>query len=341
MRVLMLSRDGAGLHSASETAKRWKLLRDQGVELDVVVVQRAGGHWEEDKLRVFGKGGGYLSRFFKGYAQAAALVERADVISAQDPFELGCIAFMLAKKFHKKFEIQDHGGFYDGEPNDEPLWFVRGRLARFLAKRANIVRTVSPKSFLKLNEAGNVRVYHLPIAVNDRFFRANYHPEPGNIVTVSRLIPVKCVESLLRVFAEAHNMRTTLTLTIVGDGPDKDDLVKLADALHISDAVDFVGQRDPLPYLEKAVLFIMVSKHEGWGVAAVEAAAVGVPVLMSDTGCAQWLVEKGAAELFTDGAGRARQMISVLDAVRKETIDASEISSDNSVKRQVSEWLTA
>ena len=99
------------------------------------------------------------------------LASSTDFISAQDPFELGFLAYLLAKKYRKPFEVQDHGGFYDGEKNGEPLWFLRKYLALFLAKRAQAIRTVSPKSLKVLTSGFSTHAYFLPIAVEERRLR--------------------------------------------------------------------------------------------------------------------------------------------------------------------------
>ncbi len=336
----MISRDGAGLDSASETSKRWKLLRDQGIELDVVVIQRIKGHWEDGKLRVFGAGGGYLSRFIKGYKEAITFVENADMISAQDPFELGLIAFLLSRKFHIKFEIQDHGGFFDGETNNEPLWFLRKFIAYFFMRRANGVRTVSPKSLERLKIMRSGFTYFLPIAVQNDFFEAEYKPEPNMIVTVSRLVEVKRVDFFIRAFHEALKINALLKLIIVGDGHLREALESLTRELQISDVVTFVGHANPKPFLEKASLFVLTSKHEGWGVAAVEAAVIGVPVLMSDTGCARWLEERTDASVIprdADEDALARQLARMVEE-RHESKMISGIRMQETIEKQARVW---
>jgi len=339
MKILLLSRDASGLDPASATSTRWKLLRDQGVHLAIVVMQRSSGRWEDKGLFVIGGGGGFFSRMWRAYVLAKASVREADLISAQDPFELGFLAFCLAKKYKKKLEIQDHGGFFDGEKNDEPLWFLRKYLARFLVKRANIVRTVSPKSYAVLQEQG-VHVYHQPIAVQDRFLSATYQPAQNHIVAVSRLIPVKRIAFLLQMFRIAKQSCHELRLTIVGDGPEKASLISLTQSLGIHDAVAFVGQTDPLPYLEQASLFVMTSLHEGWGVAAVEAASVGVPVLMTDTGCAHWLEERGLARLCVceDPEVAAKELLATLKGSPAMRLHEPGMSTRSLARAQIQAW---
>jgi len=286
----MLSRDKSGLDSGSATARRWRLLRDAGAEISVCVAAQREARWEDRGLRVKSLGGGFFSKWSRLYrlAQSAVRSSKFDLITAQDPFELGWIAYRLGRKYNTKFEIQDHGGFFDGEPADEPLWFLRSRLAWFLARRAAAIRTVSPKSQDKLAAAGlKDKTYFLPIAAEEKFKYARRQPEAYSIVSVGRLATVKRFDVLIRSFAEFRKRHSAARLTIVGDGPQRAALERLILSLDIMHVVKLPGAADPLPYLERAALFVLLSKHEGWGVAAVEAQLAGVPVLMTDTGCAR------------------------------------------------------
>ncbi|MFH1620605.1 MAG: glycosyltransferase [Patescibacteria group bacterium] len=296
----MLSRDSAGLKPDSSTANRWRLLRDRGVELDVIVMSREAGEWSENGLRVWSSGGvGLIRRILRCWRQALKCAQIADLITAQDPFELGLLAYAVARKFNKKLELQDHGGFFDGEVADEPFWLLRTQLARWLAQRAQGIRTVSPKSLdnLKTKSLGD-KSYWLPIAADERFRAAMCHPEPFNFVSVGRLIPVKRFELLLTAFTLVRKNNPQAKLVIVGDGALKPQLKAKAQALGILNSVEFAGHGDPLPYLERASCFVLLSKHEGWGVAVVEAAMAGVPVVMTDTGCARWLEKLSRARVL-------------------------------------------
>ncbi len=296
----MLSRDSSGLDFKSRAMARWRLLRDNGVELTVLVMSRLTNRLVEVGLNVQGCGGKNVwSRLWKLYFFASNEMQNTkyDLITAQDPFELGLIAYLLSKKFKKKFELQDHGGFFDGDKTDEPLWFWRMRLASWLALRADRIRTVSPKSFERLKSFGlGEKVYWLPLAAEQRFAQIARQPEPGLIVSVGRLVSVKRFDLLLKVFMLLLKNNSAFRLIIIGDGPLKNKLKFLADRLGLSAAVTFTGQTDPAVWLKRADVFVLLSAHEGWGIAAVEAALAGVPVVMTDTGCASWLEERSTVK---------------------------------------------
>ena len=80
---------------------------------------------------------------------------------------------------------------------------------------------------------------------------------------------------------------TQARLRIVGSGVLDDVLKSHVRRLKLKDRVVFDGQQKNLArFYEAADVFLLTSNSEGWGVAIVEAAAFGVPIIMTDVGCA-------------------------------------------------------
>ncbi|MHA6513704.1 glycosyltransferase [Tessaracoccus sp. Z1128] len=73
------------------------------------------------------------------------------------------------------------------------------------------------------------------------------------------------------------------TLTIVGDGPDRPAIESHATSRGVSDRLTLAGQRsDVADYLRRHDVFLSSSRIEGFGIAAVEAMAAGLPVVAPD-----------------------------------------------------------
>ncbi len=295
----MLSRDPGNLGPASPTADRWRLLRDRGVELTIILASpRQNGGWEEPGLRVHTSGGHLsLMRFYRMYKLGKTLVQDVDLITSEDPLELGVVAWLLSRRGKKPFELQDHAGNFEDVDTCEPFWPLRRWIARFLLPRTRVVRTVNEQSFQRLQSVYHQPSYWLPIAPDQRFLDASRGTVSDTVVCVARLVPVKRIDLLLRTFQLFHAKYPHARLMIVGDGLLKQELMQLTRRLGLSAFVVFTGSVDPLTILETARIFVLLSTHEGWGVAAVEAAAVGVPVVMTPTGCGPWLAEQGNAVL--------------------------------------------
>lgn len=104
-----------------------------------------------------------------------------------------------------------------------------------------------------------------------------------NIVYVGRLEKVKNVESLIRAISQIEN--EPIQLTLVGDGRERINLESLVSELELGEKVIFEGfQSDPGKYLSTADLYVLPSFSEGFGIAAVEAMFMKVPVLATNVG---------------------------------------------------------
>lgn len=107
--------------------------------------------------------------------------------------------------------------------------------------------------------------------------------DPVRIVTVGRLHYQKGIDILLQGFARLPiAVRNLCELSIVGDGPDKPRLVKLAQDLVIASNVRFLGwvDRHDLPDIYRSAdIFAFPSRDEGMPNAVLEAMASGLPVI--------------------------------------------------------------
>ena len=90
-------------------------------------------------------------------------------------------------------------------------------------------------------------------------------------------------------------------LLLVGDGPLRSECEKLSESEGVGDRVHFLGVRDDVPSVLKAVDYVvMSSKWEGFGLAAVEGMAAGKPVLATNVDGLKAIVA-GAGILFEAG----------------------------------------
>ena len=124
-------------------------------------------------------------------------------------------------------------------------------------------------------------------------------PRPSEVVhadavAVGRLHWVKDHETALRAWSAVVERRPDATLSLVGDGPERERLEALAATLGLRDRVVFHGETDPAPHLHGARVFVLSSRAEGFSRALIEALGAGVPAVCTDVG--------GADELA--GAGR-------------------------------------
>ena len=109
-------------------------------------------------------------------------------------------------------------------------------------------------------------------------------PEEKILCHVSNFRKVKRVEDVVRVFAKV-NVKVPSRLILVGDGPERYTIEKMCREFGICNRVTFLGKvQDTSHVLEIADLFLLPSETESFGLAALEAMAVAVPVISSNAG---------------------------------------------------------
>jgi glycosyltransferase involved in cell wall biosynthesis len=142
-----------------------------------------------------------------------------------------------------------------------------------------------------------LRVIHNPVALDACERDAPLHPWLSQqlhpvILGAGRLSPQKDFATLLRAFAR---LEARLHLIIIGDGPERNRLLRLAHELGIAHRVALPGfVSNPRAYMASAALFVLSSRWEGFGNVLVEAMAEGTPVVATDC-------ESGPRDILMDG----------------------------------------
>lgn len=107
---------------------------------------------------------------------------------------------------------------------------------------------------------------------------------PGRIVHVSNFRPVKRAKDVIAAFALVRR-EMPAQLCMVGDGPERAAAERQCLELGIADHVTFLGNQAHVePILEQGDLFLSASESESFGLASLEALALGVPVVATRTG---------------------------------------------------------
>ncbi|HEY5988861.1 MAG TPA: glycosyltransferase family 4 protein, partial [Streptosporangiaceae bacterium] len=123
------------------------------------------------------------------------------------------------------------------------------------------------------------------------------------VVCVSRLVPRKGQDTLIRAWPQVRAVSHDAMLLLVGDGPYRNGLQRLARKLGVADSVMFAGAvpRDDLPaYFDVGDVFAMPCRTrrrgldvEGLGIVYLEASATGLPVIGGDSGNAPDAIREG------------------------------------------------
>lgn len=117
--------------------------------------------------------------------------------------------------------------------------------------------------------------------VIERLLQARRRSRPGRVVVAAgRLAEQKNYPLLIHAAALAP----TLTIELIGDGPLRDELVSLAGRLDVANRIRFHGhlsREDTLARVAAADVFAQVSLFEGHSLALLEAAKLGLPLIVS------------------------------------------------------------
>lgn len=100
------------------------------------------------------------------------------------------------------------------------------------------------------------------------------------ICAVGRLSEEKGFERLIVIHKRLLDAGIRHNLVIVGDGPDRDFLRRLVDALEVQDSVILAGyQSNPYPYMKQSKFLVSSSFTEGLPVISMEALCLGIPIV--------------------------------------------------------------
>ena len=143
-------------------------------------------------------------------------------------------------------------------------------------------------------------VENIPYCCNiEPFHQAEREPTPCGAVRFlycGQLIRRKGVDLLLHAFIDVARSNSLATLTLVGDGPLRDELL-LQIPTDLAARIRFAGFQpveELPPWFSQADVFVLPSRHDGWGVVVNQALAAGLAIVSSDAvGAAADLVQPG------------------------------------------------
>jgi glycosyltransferase involved in cell wall biosynthesis len=102
------------------------------------------------------------------------------------------------------------------------------------------------------------------------------------VVFAGRLDPQKNLPTMLRAMSSVARQRPTPTFELYGEGPQREELVRLGAELGVGDRIEILPFTSDLwQRLAGAAVFVSVSLYEGSPNTVLEAAALGCPMILS------------------------------------------------------------
>jgi glycosyltransferase involved in cell wall biosynthesis len=167
---------------------------------------------------------------------------------------------------------------------------ILGKLFEVLALRCSPRIVVLSRFTKRRLVAAGAREDHIAIVPNgvDAARIADVPPSPQStdLIYVGRLLDHKQVHLLIEAMRLLRERRPDATLLIIGDGPERPALERLAATLALRESVRFAGQlrtsTEVYAHLKASRVLAFPSKREGFGTVVLEAWACGIPVVVCD-----------------------------------------------------------
>lgn len=192
--------------------------------------------------------------------------------------------------------------------NDDNMKIINGktilyrltinRYAAIIAVAASIVKDFAfKKSLRNAIVLRNVIDYdQIQKKVSSDSSEYSYHA-----VYVGRISYQKNPQRLIKVFSKVVKKNPNAKFAIIGDGPLRQEAERAAELEGIYDNVDFLGfQSNPLKIMSDAKVMVLTSRYEGTPMCALEAMALGLPIVSTPTDGLMDIIEDGCTGFLSD-----------------------------------------
>lgn len=225
-----------------------------------------------------------------------AIYERLDILHVHYAIPHASVAYLAqqilkSRKIKLPYITTLHGTditLVGQDPSFEPVIFFSLNNSNAITSVSESLRKDTLKTFKIAND---IKVIPNFIKIEDyqhpteACHRKNFAaPNERILIHISNFRKVKRVEDVLRVF-DIVRKEIPCKLILVGDGPERPAIDKLCRELNTCSDIISVGKiANPKEVLSIADVFILPSETESFGLSALEAMAVKIPVISSNTG---------------------------------------------------------
>ncbi len=233
-----------------------------------------------------------LFGFFKGVQ--LGFQNKYQFINTHFVLPTGPLGWILSKTFKLKNILSIHGGdIYDPSLKRSPhrhSFLVK--INNFLLSQANWI--VAESSDTKKNAekyySFNKEVDLIPLAYEKFNFKKCSRESLGlendkiYLISIGRMVKRKGFEYFVETLA---GLPENICGIILGEGPEKENLVKLAKKLKVEKRLilpGFVSEKKKFQYLDNSDVYVLSSLHEGFGIILQEAMQVGLPIVATNNG---------------------------------------------------------
>ncbi len=283
---------------------------------------------------------------FRLWSQISHAAPHAIIVPTPGPY--GIVGMLAARRLGVPLVVGFHTHY---EALTDIYWsdafgrLCRGYLTwcnRLLFRNSELVLANSPDMIRQATEMGAVDAELMGTSVPREFLARPLQPlapDTSRLLFAGRLAEEKNVPDIV----ELARARPGLAISIAGDGPLKDDVVRAADELPNLTYLGWVDRDRIIDVYDAHDLLLLPSKVESFGTVALEGMARGRPVVVSEAcGIAEWPeLERGLFKIGSDESlvGAVDRVLALPQTVRAETAQRAHEAARDLNDWNLSTWI--
>jgi len=238
---------------------------------------------------------------------------KADIIYNQDLYTPGFTGLIIKKILKKKLVTRFVGdsaweiALNRKETIDDIMDFQINKYSRFIERRKKARKVILENSDKVIVVSNFLKDLAVKIGISEEKIKVIYNSVDflsfendlkidlrkelkinGKVIlTNARLTPWKGVDMLIKIMSELIRKHNNIKLIIISEGPERENLEKLAVDLDVEENVFFAGRvsRDlVVEYLKIADVFVLNTNYEGMSFSLLEAMKIGTPIITTKVG---------------------------------------------------------
>ena len=241
----------------------------------------------------------------------------------------GIIGFFLSKFFNIPWihtiiagdrELNIHGSFW------------RKQFTKMVTNATYITVTgENTKRYLISQGIISDKIILLPNVINMKLFSPMRHEKKFDIIAITRLFNIKRIDRLIMIIEIVRKEIPEISLAIIGDGPEKDELIKIVLQKDMSENIVFI---DKLPYEDvpdawnMGKVFALTSDGEGVPLTLLEAMASGVVCVVPAVGDIESVIDNNVNGILIENPENIKQFGDAIIDVLSDEIKYSKLSNN-------------
>ena len=268
-------------------------------------------------------------KLFERYIQEQG---KPDVIHVHSLLLAGPLALEIHNKYNIPYCVTEHSSTFARGLVPNWQWDKLIRVAKSSCACFAVSQALASLLEKKLS---NTEWKVLPNLLDNQFAQSkSIIKKKFQFCSVARLHENKGFDILLKAFAIVRQEKPELKLILGGDGPEKENLLKLAQTLNVEDAVTFTGalsRENVQLFMAESACFVLSSHVETFGVVVIEALSQGIPVIATKCGGPESIIVPG------DGILVEVANVNALAQAMNEVVENTKLYDPDSIRQRWAE----